>query len=71
MTNTILLTQDIIWGHFLFCAMLMGIYITLMEDIKLCPINYQYNDEYSPTQLLYYITINFCLYETTTCFEVL
>jgi hypothetical protein len=50
MTDAIVLTQEVVRGHFLFCSMLMRTYMTLMADILLCFISYQQNTEYSPTQ---------------------
>ena len=44
-TNAILLTQEGIWGHFLFCSMLMRVYMILMENMLVFFINYQHNED--------------------------
>lgn len=52
-TNAVILTQEVTRGHFLFCSMLMGVHITLMEDMIVFFINVQHNKDYSSTRLSY------------------
>jgi hypothetical protein len=44
-TNVIILTQEGTRVHFMFCSMLMRVYMILMEDMLVFFINYKRNKD--------------------------